>query len=631
VGDEGEEAFSEEDYEWLQQLAETPLNLNIATREELERMPFLSDQQVMDIIEYRDLYGPIRSLGELRMVQSLDYQQLRLLPFFIFLAEPKQKVKIPSSSDLMKWGHHSLTATARVPFYNRKGDDNGYLGYKYRHWMKYEYTYGSNIKIGLTASQDAGEPFFADRNQWGYDTYNYYAMIDKLGIVQRTVIGKYRLSTGMGLILNTSFSLGKQVTLQNLGRVPRTLRPHTSRSDADYFQGAAATIQPIKKLNLTLFGSYRPIDATLNDDGTAATLIASGYHRTPAEMLKKNNTHLSALGSTASYRLGGFRMGANVIYTHFDRSLEPNRETLYRRHYAHGKDFLNASIDYHFMHHRFSLHGETATDGHGALATINVLGYQPASQLSLVALQRFYSYRYTTLYGHSFSDFGHVQNESGFYLGANWTPWRHWHVQTYVDYAYAPWARYLVSQSSHAWDFFAQTEYHRSNWLLQLRYRAHLRQRDNEEKTALIPYDNHSARLTLSYTSSQGLSTKTQLNASRAVYHTTDHGYMLSQQLSYTHRKMLLNFMAGYFHTDSYQSRIYVYERQLTGEFAFPTYYGKGMRLAFYARTEIGRHLRLNMRVGFTNYFDRNAIGTGLQQIDASHLTDLDLQLRWRF
>ena len=71
-----------EDYHgYLQQLADHPIDLNHTSREDLEQLPFLSFQQVMDIIEYLDRYGPMRSLNELKMIGSLDYQQIALLPF----------------------------------------------------------------------------------------------------------------------------------------------------------------------------------------------------------------------------------------------------------------------------------------------------------------------------------------------------------------------------------------------------------------------------------------------------------------------------------------------------------------------------------------------------------------------
>jgi hypothetical protein len=47
-------------------------------------------------------------------------------------------------------------------------------------------------------------------------------------------------------------------------------------------------------------------------------------------------------------------------------------------------------------------------------------------------------------------------------------------------------------------------------------------------------------------------------------------------------------------------------------------------------RADISSRLRLLARLGHTHYFDRSTIGTGLQQIEAAHQSDLDLQLRWR-
>ena len=39
--------------------------------------------------------------------------------------------------------------------------------------------------------------------------------------------------------------------------------------------------------DLTVFASYRKIDATLNDDGDIRTILKTGYHRTPSEMQRK--------------------------------------------------------------------------------------------------------------------------------------------------------------------------------------------------------------------------------------------------------------------------------------------------------------------------------------------------------
>ncbi|MBR5919225.1 MAG: hypothetical protein IKZ83_04955 [Prevotella sp.] len=49
------------------------------------------------------------------------------------------------------------------------------------------------------------------------------------------------------------------------------------------------------------------------------------------------------------------------------------------------------------------------------------------------------------------------------------------------------------------------------------------------------------------------------------------------------------------------------------------------------AQWQPSRHLLFTAKIATTNYFDRSTISSGYQQIDASSMTDLDLQLRWRF
>ena len=625
-------------YELLEQLAGEPLDLNKATREDLEQLPFLSAQQVMDIQEYLYRYGPMRSLGELRMIRSLDYQQIKLLPYFVIVTGEDESS--PTSYSSPRFIKNTLSATLRIPFYKRKGDRNGYLGYPLRHTLRYELTVGKQWRIGLVGAQDAGEPFFANSNRWGYDVYSYYAQLKNTGRIANLVVGKYHVSAGMGLALGQSFQLGKLATLQNNGRSVSTLKPHTSRSVADYLQGAAATVTLLRgsdrmanvpELSLTAFASYRPLDATLNSDSEAQTIVTSGYHRTPTEMAKKDNTHQTTAGAHLSFHCGAVKLGATTVYTQLDRSLEPQRETLYRRHFAHGQHFLNTSVDYAYTHHRFAFSGETAIDAHSHLATVNTASLRATDRLTLMLLQRFYSYRYTTLLGHSFGQGGsRVQNESGVYFGATWNPIRHLQLQGYADYAHHPWAQYQVSATSDDIDLLLQATWRQSYWTLTARHQSRLRKKDNEEKSLLIHNDDHRQRLAVTWQNGPW-ALKTQADMTHHIGKNTEGGWLVSQQASYGGSWLTLSTMAAYFNTDSYQSRIYAYERQLQHEISFPTYYGEGIRLALMARTDVTPQLSLSARLGYTNYFDRPTIGTGLQQIPHSYQTDLDLQVRWKF
>ena len=631
TAEDAESESWERTYELLCELEQHPLNANHVAREQLEQLPFLSAQQIEELMEYRYRYGPIKSLGELRMIRSLDDSQRRLLTYIIYidegeLADTRHHLRL---KDVAKYGHHELMASARIPFYERKGDREGYLGPPYRHWLRYQLSYGDEVKLGLVAAQDAGEPFFAGRNRWGYDYYSPYLQLRHLGSLETLVLGCYRVSMGMGLVMNNGFSLGKLAMLQTLGRSSSGIRAHSSRSDS-YLQGAAATLRLGRSLTATAFLSWRKMDATLNKDSTVSTILTTGYHRTETEMQKKHNLQAIKTGSSLRYQQRGLHLGLNALYTHLDRRLQPNTAVLYREHYPQGTDFLNTSLDYGYTSFRVSLNGETAIDKEGHLATINSLSWQPSDELSMVALQRFYSYSYTALDAQSYSDGGRVQNESGVYLGLTWQPSPKWRMAYYADYAYFAWAKYQVSFSSHAWDHLLQLSHTGRRWTIAARYRLRMKQRDNEDKTALTNRWEHRARLSAEFTGSS-FGCRTQFDGGYCAYDDQEWGFMLSQHLSYVHRWLRLNAGLGYFHTTSYDSRVYHYEQAPLYTYAMTQFYGEGIRYWLMARAAIGRHLTLTAKWGVTDYFDRHTIGSSYQQIDASSQSDLDVQLRWKF
>ncbi len=624
-----EEGYGEETLEQLEELATTPLNLNQTSREELEQLPFLTAQQVEELVEYLDRYRPVRTLSELQMIRSLDVPTRKLLQCFVTAGPEAPHSPWPRWKDITKYGRHTLMATGNIPFYERQGDRNGYLGYRYRHDLRYQFSYNQKIKFGLTAAQDAGEPFFTNRNKWGYDHYSYYFQLRDIGKLRELNVGMYRVQLGMGLVMNTGFYLGKLATLQSMGRSTHTLTAHSSRSQTGYLQGAAATVQLSSRWQVTAFASWRPLDATLNDDGTARTLLTDGYHRTPTEMNKKHNTHETDFGTSIGWRKGTLFVHANAVYTHFDRSLEPQKTTLYRRYAAQGADFFNASFDYGYNNYRWGLAGETAINSHGALATIHTLTFRPSETWSLVALHRYYDKRYTALHARSFCEGSSVQNEHGIYGGATWRPLSALLLQGFVDYAHFSWARYRVSAPSDAFDTMLSARYDHKRWSLQGRYRLHIRQQDNSEHTTVLNKTEHRARLGMDYTLNSHWSLSTQSDG--VVYQfegQQSRGIMVSERATWTIPSFQGNALIGWFCTDDYNSRIYQYERSVAYAFGFPMYYGRGLRSSLMLSAHIGTHLQATAKFGVTKYFNRSVIGSGLQQINHSSVTDLLLQVK---
>ena len=630
-----EEDYGEDMMEQLAEMSASPINLNQATREELEELPFLTAIQVEQIVEYIYCYAPIRSIGELKMIASLDFYTRQLLEHFVYVGEERPRRVWPKLSDVAKYGHHNIVVSGKIPLYDRKGDlssdSSGYRGYKYRHDIRYQFNYNDRIKFGLTAAQDAGEPFFSDKNQLGYDHYSYYLQLRHMGRLEELNLGMYRVQMGMGLVMNTAFGLGKLATLQALGRTTHMLTAHASRSQGDYLQGAAAMLRISPRWHLTAFASYRALDATLNKDGTARTLLRDGYHRTRTELDKKNNTHETDLGGSIGYRQGTFNANLNVVYTHLDRQLVP-QQVLYKRYAASGSDFTNVSIDYRYNTNRWGLAGETAVNELGALATVNTLNWRSTQTLTLMLLHRYYDKRYTALHARSFGEGSSAQNEHGVYMGAKWQPSRCWLLQGYVDYAHFSWARYLVSASSDAFDALFSACYTRDQWHVEGRYRLHIRQQDNSDSKMLENRPEHRMRLRATITLSSQWSLQTQADAVRTWSDNAwQQGLMLSQHATWQWHWLTADVHIGWFRTDNYDARLYQYERSLQYDFSFPAYYGHGLRHSLMLNANVGRGLTAVIKYGTTNYFDRSTIGSGLQQINSSSMTDLLLQLRYKF
>ena len=628
--EDGESLSWQETYDILCELEQHPIDLNNATREDLEAIPFLTAQQVMDICEYLYKYAPMRSLGELAMIESLDYYQCELLRHFVVLGDVKQ-AGFPSVKNILKYGGHEVVATAKLPFYKRKGDDDGYLGSPYKHSLKYTFGYGQYVKAGILGSQDAGEPFFTKGNTLGYDFYSFYLQLRKMGRLKNLVVGRYKAKFGMGLVLNNDFMLGKIASLQQLGSTEYNVRAHSSRMESNYLQGAAATLNVAHGLDVTAFVSYRYIDATLNKDSTIATILDDGYHRTQTEMDKKNNSSVTMGGMNINYRHGGFHVGATGIFSHLSRDIHPNTSAIYRMYYAAGNNLWNVSLNYGYVSKKLQLSGETATGDCGALATINTLSYRATGDLDLCALQRFYSKKYYSLYSESFSEGGRVQDESGFYVGMNWHPSEKFRLLGYFDFAFFPWPKYQAAIASHAYDGFLQATYKRGGWSMLARYRLKIREKDNEEKTALINRAEQRGRMAIGYDGGVW-STTTQADVVYVSYKEKDFGWMVSESVSVRPLEWLsMVGNIGYFNTDSYEARIYTYEKGPLYTFNFPSFYGEGIRYSLFARADFSRKVMMIARVATTNYFDRNTIGTSYQKINHSSMTDLELQLRLKF
>ena len=628
----------ENELEELSNRLQEPVNLNSATREQLEQFPFLSDIQIEHLLAYIYIHGQMETIYELQLVEELDRQTIQyLLPFVCIKAinnEPAFRWKT-MLKDAGRYGKNEVLTRLDIPFYKRKGYEHTYLGPSVYNSVKYTFRYRDQLYAGGVAEKDAGEPFAALHNSYGYDYYSFYLLLQNCGRLKSLAVGNYRLSFGQGLVMSTDYLMGKTIYASSFNNRSTGIKRHSSTDEYNYFRGVATTVALTKRLSVSAFYSHRNMDGVVTD-GEITSVYKTGLHRSRKEADKKNLLTSQLTGGNVSYQQNHIRLGITGVYYVFNRPYEPEL-TGYSKYNIHGNHFYNLGIDYAYRWRRFSFQGETAIGKQG-WASLNRLQYSPVQDIQFMLIHRFYSYDYWAMYAHSFGEGSTVQNEQGYYVGLETTPFSHWRFFVSFDLFSFPWKKYRINKPSRGTDGLIQATFTpRTNLSMYLKYRYKQKERDltGSKGTLTLPIFHHQLRYRLNYSLNDVFSSRTTLDYNH--FHSQDRaatkGYqvtqMISSQLPWT--RLFADVQGSYFCTDDYDSRVYVSEKGLLYTFCTPSFQGRGFRCAVRLRYELNKHWLFITKFGETIYLNRNEIGSGNDLIYGNKKADIQMQLRIKF
>ena len=158
------------------------------------------------------------------------------------------------------------------------------------------------------------------------------------------------------------------------------------------------------------------IDAdTIN--GSFTSIYKTGIHRTVSDFAKKHTVNQQVVGGNVMYTHSNFQLGFTAVHTLLNAKLAPER-SVYNYFYFSGEKQTTAGFHYRLRWQKLNFFGETGITDNRSMATINGFSFSPVSKVSMVALQRYFSPQYDTFYSTAFSESSRINNESGFYLGA---------------------------------------------------------------------------------------------------------------------------------------------------------------------------------------------------------------------
>jgi hypothetical protein len=632
-------------FDELSSLSDHPFNLNTVTAKDLERLPFLTDIQIENLLYYIYKYSPLVDIYELKNVETLDWQTITYLLPFVYVGDTMQTPDF-RWKNAFRYGKREVMIRSDYTFQEKAGyrqasteetaaqPNKHYLGEPYYLSLRYGFNY-KDVQWGFAAEKDAGEAFW-NKHHKGFDHYAFNFNLKNRGILENLHIGDYRLSFGQGLVMNTNFSTGKTSFTTHINQTNESIKRHASPSETDFFRGLAGALK-FDNLQISLFCSHRQHDANA-DSAWIYTFKTDGYNRTPGDVDKRRTATVNMGGSNIRWQNESFNLGLTVVYYSFgSKQLNPDPKP-YNLFYLKGKDHFNTGINYSFGTKILSFKGETALDANGKWATVNNLLLNPASSVSLMFSYRNYARDYNAFYAKAFSESSGVGNETGFYTGIKFYPLRRWELSAYADYFRFPWLRYGVNSPSSGVDGLVQVSYKPSGDLqMQLRYKYKEKEKNviqtNGNNTFIRPYRQQRWQFRFDYRP-ENWELKTQADYNLyADDSQAQSGWSLTQTFGFSpdKSKFRIDGSLGYFHTNDRNSRISVYEKNILYAFYYPVFYGEGLRLYTVVKWKIAPSLTVYLKLANTRYLDRDAIGSDLEEIQGRDKTDMYCLLKYEF
>lgn len=232
-----------------------------------------------------------------------------------------------------------------------------------------------------------------------------------------------------------------------------------------------------------------------------------------------------------------------------------------------------------------------------------------------------------------------VQNDEG--LGLFFTSRLPYAVdlQASADFFRYPWMRYRVYSPSTGCDMRIQlTRELFANTALSVQYRYRTDQRNSD---AHLRYTERTERQLLQWnldyspTADWRLQTRVIHSWFGCEDHDGERGFLVSQEVNYhptfARHPYTLGVRIALFDVSAYDARIFLYENDLMYEYSVPMLTGQGLRCHLIYRQELTSSLSVAFKCAVAYYPNRATIGSGHDEIEGNHRTDLKVQLRWKF
>ncbi len=574
-------------YDIIEQYIENPIDLNSSDLTELLKLPFIDIETANQIIGYRKNNGEIFSYSELFSTQ-IPEKTIKILPAFTYLKKTENNV----NSSLFQNIKTDFRSRFSQNIQTAEGYKNGfYDGSPSKIYNRMLINVNETYKFGFLTDKDAGEKSIADFTA-------YYFQVNNLIKGLKFVGGFYTIEFGQGLALWSPYSFAKSSDATNsVIKRARGISPYASSGEYLYLKGAAFQYSS-KYFDFSSFYSVDKncMDFNNSNYGFIFSLLPTDYLKISTLFFNENEV-----------------ISQNAQFNNL------------RKQYI--------SLDYELTFNNLFLTGEFATYNK-SVASINTLQISLLRTILVVASIRNYPQNYQTTFGQGFGETKNTNNEFGIYLGLKWNT-EIGIVNFYLDQFKFPNSTASIplpnsgNELSFSYDYspFPKTD-------IYFRY-------FSENKEILEVFENENIiqnrktekfRFELIYAINKTIQLKSRVELLYLnQFNSNEKGILLFEDVKLKLDKITIYGRFIFFQTDSFNSRIYEFENDISGIMTNPALYNSGIKWYLLAKYTPFKNFYISAKYSELYKPNETYIGTRNNQIIGNIDNKFSLQVDFSF
>jgi hypothetical protein len=637
--------------EMLDQLSARPCRLNEGEGQILADAGLISARQYYSLVDHGYRCGVIRSHYELLYLDGWDEQTVRKILPYTDLRSPAERFRLKESfrkseSELTMKASGVVNSTSTEVREDGVTLSSQHAGSPARIWLRYDYRAGSILHTGFRMEKDPGERIFqayrGDRENLSLpDHCSGFLSVKGKGILKSLYLGDYLYNFGQGLVMARGISRNRLIQASS------SLRAHTSLDEYRYFRGIALTTR-LNKLEIDLFLSSRRLDpGEFNQDTVTGKIVsfsalsASGLHRTPQELQRKNRIREQIAGFGMRYSTRAVRTG--VFGSAYRYSARLSGEGPPYRTITSASD-LNSILgaELQLALRKTHIAFECSAINFGYPSWIVKGQFQPLAGLRSGVCIWHHPAGLHNPYGTGSGNSSRVSNDDGICLEASASLPERWQLSLRTELSRRPFASYSADAPSYRQLLTLRLEKPLGNIAGLVAFFSWTGQsvtisRPSEYMEQIMNTNRMGLRVQVTAVPLTGFESKTGMvmsfwQSDRSLL-PAEQGAGLFQDFHWQARRIPLRVWArmAIFGTGSWNSRIYAYENGPLYDFSTKPLYGRGWRTALMCQCSPFRWIDLWLKAGMTQFFQRRTTGNVTETKDAGSQTTVEIQARLRW